>query len=160
MAAAALLVSQREFAKSIAGCPTFSGDSVPTGTKLGEYITKLGIFWAASGLPLDEQIGVRISSISLTGTASTWFNTLEPLPAGFDALRAALFARFQPPDAPQVAALAFVVLPAPESMAGVQKFCTAWQELLAAIPAYVANLTLEVILLALFTSKMPASIQI
>jgi len=45
MAAAALLVAQREFAKSIAGCPTFSGDSpVPTGTaaKLSEYITKLG----------------------------------------------------------------------------------------------------------------------
>ncbi len=97
MAAAALLVVQREFVKSIAGCPTFSGDSaVATGTqvKINEYCTKLGIFWASSGLALDEQIGVRIASISL--------------------------------------------------------------ELLAAIPAYVANATLEVILLALFTSKMPA----
>ncbi len=121
---------------------------------------KLSIFWASSGLALDEQIGVRIASISLTGTAMLWFNALDPLPASFDALRAALQLRFQPPDAPQVAALAFVVLPAPESMAGVQKFCTAWQALLAEIPAYVANATLEIILLALFTSKMPTSIQI
>ena len=150
-------MAQREFAKSIAGCPTFSGDA--GSVKLSEWTTKVNIFWSASGLALEEPIGVRIASISFTGSASSWFNSLDPLPQSYDALRQALTARFQPPDAPQVAALAFVVLPAPENRDEVPKFVATWQELLAAIPAYVASATLEVILLALFTSKMPASIQ-
>ena len=117
---ALLLAAQRDFARTIGSAPSFSGDagigenSAATGgptttNSVQEFLGKIQIFWISAGLGLGEAIGVQIASIKLIGTAGIWFRALQVLPVTFEEFSAALVTRFQPPDAPQVAADTFVI---------------------------------------------------
>ena len=159
---ALLLAAQRDFARSIVACPSFSGDGNVEGESatVRDFLRKVQVFWLASGLGLEEAIGVQISSVKLIGSAGAWYSGLAVPPQDFRSLEAALIARFQPPDAPQVAVAAFIAVKAATNVKDVARMVQEWQQRIAAIPDWTVNQSLELLLLGMFASKLPGAIQV
>ena len=157
---AALLAAQRDFARSIVACPTFSGQVEGESASVRDFLRKVQVFWLASGLGLEEGIGVQIASVKLIGPAGAWYSGLAVPPADFRSFEAALIARFQPPDAAQVAVAHFIAIAPAKNERDVDRFVQEWQQRISAIPDWVVNQSLELLLLGMFAAKLPGSLQI
>ena len=148
-----------DFVKSLSsGAPAFSGTNVQQ--DIQEFITKMHMFVAIGGVDPAAPTTVVAVATRLEGAASAWWSQLNPRPQTLDEFLAALTARFLPANWAMSAAIGIVDLRAANTVADVPRLIAAFQAALTQLPPQTtASASAFVLLLALFTSKLPLDLQ-
>ena len=148
-----------DFVKALStGAPAFSGTSVHQ--DIQEFVTKIQMFVQIGGVDPAAPTTVLAVATRLEGAASSWWSALIPRPQTLDEFLAALTARFLPANWAMSAALHLVDLRPSGSASDVTRLIAAFQAALSQLPPQTtASPSAYVLLLALFTSKLPLDLQ-
>ena len=147
-----------DLVKSLSSAPAFSGSNVAA--TIAEFTSKMGMFIMISGMDPANPTTVIAVATRLEGAAAAWWSAMNPKPQSFDDFLAALNARFLPANWAMSAALHLVDLRPASSVSDVPRLIAGFQAALSQLPPQTAaSQSAYVLILAMFTSKLPAELQ-